>query len=57
MPGYSSAGVEILHILSISVSTLNEVVTYIKYIHSISDKFNVYAKHMYTIFMILSELK
>ena len=57
MPGYSSAGVEILHILSISVSTINEVVTYIEYIRSISDKFNVYAKHMYTIFMILSELK
>ena len=57
MPGYNSAGVEILHILSISVSTLNEVVTYIEYIHSISDKFNVYAKHMYTIFMISSELK
>lgn len=35
MPGYSSAGVEILHILSISVSTLNEVVTDIEYIHSI----------------------
>lgn len=35
MPGYSSAGVEILHILSISVSTLNEVVTCIEYIHSI----------------------
>ena len=57
MPGYSSAGVEILHILSISVSTLNEVVTYIEYIHSILDKFNVYAKHMYTYFMILSELE
>ena len=57
MPGYSSAGVEILHILSTSVSTLNEIVTYISISVPSQDKFKVYAKHMYTIFMILSKLE
>ena len=57
MPGYSSAGVEILHILSTSVSTLNEIVTYISISIPSQDKFKVYAKHMYTIFMILCKLE
>ena len=45
--GYSSSGVKISHMLSISVSTPDEIYVYAEYIRSTPDKVEVYAEHMH----------